>query len=79
MKERHVEADKTIYNARLVAKGYAQKGIDLNKIFSHILKTTSIWVLLHTTAYYDLELKQLDVIIAFLQGEENYMNQAEGS
>ena len=62
--------DNEQYNARLVAKGFAQKeGIDYNEIFSLVVNHTSIWVLLAIVAQFDLELEQIDVKITFLHGE----------
>ncbi|KAL5804930.1 hypothetical protein ACOSQ3_031730 [Xanthoceras sorbifolium] len=70
------------FKARLVAKGYAQKeGVDYNKVFSPIVKYSSIRILLALVAQFDLELVQLDVKTAFLHGdleEEIYMTQPEG-
>lgn len=45
---------------------WSQKGIDFNEVFSHVVRHTSIRVLL---ALFDLELEQLDVKTAFLHGE----------
>ena len=57
------------YKARLVAKGYTQKeGIDFVETFSPVAKFTSIRIISALTAYYDLELHQMDVKTAFLNG-----------
>jgi hypothetical protein len=70
------------YKSRLVAKGYSQKeGIDFHEIFSPVVKTVSIRIVLALVALLDLELEQLDVKTAFLHGdldEEIYMEQPEG-
>ncbi|KAK3031474.1 hypothetical protein RJ639_035509 [Escallonia herrerae] len=70
------------YKARLVANGFTQReGIDYNEIFSPVVKRTSIRVLLTMVALYDLELEQLDVKTAFIQGEleeQIFMRQPEG-
>ena len=70
------------YKARLVAKGYAQKeGINYNEVFSPVVKHSSIRILLALVAQLNLELTQLDVKTAFLNGdlkEDIYMTQPEG-
>ena len=70
------------YNARLVAKGYAQKeGIDYNEVFYPVVKHSFIRILLAMVAQLDLELVQMDVKIAFLHGdleEEIFMSQPDG-
>ena len=67
---------------KLVAKGYSQKeGINGTKIFSPIVKYTSIQLSLAIIAQDDLELEQLDVKATFLHGELEeriYMKQPEG-
>ena len=62
-----------------MAKGYSQKeGIDFSKVFSPVVRHTSIRVLLSIVAAQDLELEQMDVKTAFLHGhleERIYMEQ----
>ena len=63
-------------------KGVSQKeGIYFTKIFSLVVKMSSIRVILGLVATLDLECEQLDVETAFLHGEfeeEIYMEQQEG-
>jgi len=70
------------YKARVVARGFSQReGVDYNEIFSHVIRHTSIRMLLAIIANQDLELEQLDVKTAFLHGilaEEIYMTQSNG-
>ena len=70
------------YKARLVAKGFTQnKGIDYKKTFSLIPKKDSFCIVMVLVAHFDLELQQIDVKMAFLNGdleEEVYMKQPEG-
>ena len=67
---------------RLVAKGFTQKeGIDYKETFSPISKKDSIRIILALVAHFDLELQQMDVKTAFLNGDledEVYMKQPEG-
>jgi hypothetical protein len=70
------------YKSRLVAKGYSQtEGVDFNETFAPVAKFNSIRLLIALAAQYDLELHQMDVKTAFLNGdleEEIYMEQPEG-
>ncbi|CAD5191962.1 unnamed protein product, partial [Musa acuminata subsp. malaccensis] len=69
------------YKARLVAKGSQKEGIDYNKTFSPVSKKDSLRIIMTLVAHYDLELHQMDVKTAFLNGdldEEIYMEQPEG-
>nr|GEV29894.1 zinc finger, CCHC-type [Tanacetum cinerariifolium] len=70
------------YKARLVAKGYTQTpGIHYEEIISLVVDIRAIRILIAIPAYYDYEIWQMDVKIAFLNGylsEEVYMEQPEG-
>ena len=67
------------YKARLVAKGFTQKdGVNYKETFSPISKKDSFRIIMALVADYDLELHQMDVKTAFLNGnlnEEVYMDQ----
>ena len=70
---------KRRFKARLVVKGYSQrKNIDYAKIFSPVLKLTTIRILLSIVAAKNLHLEQMDVKTTFLHedlDEEIYMQQ----
>jgi hypothetical protein len=70
------------FKAHLVAKGYSQQEwVDYEKIFSPVVRHTSIRVVLALVAHYDMALEQMDVKIAFLHGdleEQIYLEQPEG-
>jgi len=78
------QADGSIdkFKARLVTKGFTQiVGIDYEETFSPVVRFASIRLLLALVAHLDLELFQMDVKTAFLNGnleEEIYMNQPIG-
>ena len=65
-----------------MAKGLTQReGIDYNEIFSPVLCNDSFRIIIALVAHYDLELHQMDVKTAFLNGDldENiYMAQPKG-
>ncbi|RVX10077.1 Retrovirus-related Pol polyprotein from transposon TNT 1-94 [Vitis vinifera] len=69
------------YKARLVAKGFTQKeDIDYKETFSPVSSKDSFRIIMTLVAHYDLELHQMDVKTAFLNGnidETIYMVQPE--
>ncbi|HVX00705.1 MAG TPA: reverse transcriptase domain-containing protein, partial [Candidatus Babeliaceae bacterium] len=68
--------------ARLVGKGYNQKeGVDYFETFAPVAKLSSIRALLALATHHDLEIHQMDVKCAFLNGvleEDIYMEQPQG-
>ncbi|KAK3030753.1 hypothetical protein RJ639_036557 [Escallonia herrerae] len=78
-----MKADGTIekYKARLVVKRYRQKeGLDYFDTYSPVTRITFIQILI--AAINNLEIHQMDVKTAFLNGdlnEEIYIEQPEGS
>ncbi|TQE08632.1 hypothetical protein C1H46_005724 [Malus baccata] len=82
--KRKLRPDGTIdkYKARLVAKGYRQKeGIDYFETYSPVARITSIRLLIAIASVYNLEIHQMNVKTAFLNGEideEIYMEQPKG-
>lgn len=72
----------TRYKARLVVRGFSQKpGEDYSETFAPVAKFTTMRMLLALAAHSDLQLQQMDVKTAFLNGvitESVYMCQPEG-
>ena len=79
-----LKADGTIdkYKARLVVQGFRQKeGLDFFDTYSPVSRITSIRTIICIAALRNLEIHQMDVKTAFLNGdleEEIYMKQPEG-
>ena len=65
-----------------MAKGFTQReGIDYNETFSPVLCKDSFRIIMALVAHYNLELHQMDVKTAFLNGnlyENVYMSQPKG-
>lgn len=81
--KRNAKGETVRYKARLVVKGFTQQeGIDYHETFSPVVKYTSIRFLLAIAAKFNLNIRQMDAVTAFLQGnlkEDIYMCQPEGS
>jgi hypothetical protein len=71
-----------IYKARLVTKSFKQiHGINYDETFSPVAMLKSVQILLAIAAYFDYEIWQIDVKIAFLNENmtgDVYMTQCEG-
>ena len=81
-KKMKVDGSVDKYKARLVIKGFRQKeGLDYFDTYSPVTRITSIRFVLAIAALRNLEIHQMDVKTAFLNGEleeEIYMEQPEG-
>ena len=70
------------YKARIVAQGFTQiEGVDYDETFTPVAKHTSLRVILALTAEHNLEVRQMDVKSAYLNGElkeEIYMEPPSG-
>ena len=82
--KKKLKADGSIdkYKARLVIKGFRQKqDLDYFDTYSPVTRITSIRMLIAIASILNLEIHQMDVKTAFLNGEleeEIYMQQPEG-
>ena len=66
-KEGIIYVKRPKHKVRLVARGFTQRdGVDFNEIFSHVVKHSSIRILLAMVTLLDLEFEQMDVKTTFL-------------
>ena len=81
-KKYKVDGSLDKYKVRLVAKGFTQQpGVDFVDTYSLVAKFALVRIIVVVAARLDLELHQLDIKIAFLNGdlkEEIYMDQPNG-
>ena len=80
--KRNGYGSKDRFKARFVAQGYSQvRGVDYEVVFSPVARYTSVRSLLALANAQDLEIHQMNVKTAFLNGSldcEIYMSQPEG-
>ena len=66
----------------MVAKDFTQQeGVDYTEIFAHVVKFTTVRLMLALCAFFNREMKQMDVKTVFLHGDLDkpiYMKQPEG-
>jgi hypothetical protein len=71
-----------IFKAQLIAKGFTQReGINYTETFSSVSYKYSLKIIMTLVAYYDLELYQMDIKMAFLNRDlfkNVYMAQSKG-
>jgi len=75
------DSSKPRYKARLVVKGCAQRPGEYGQLYAPVAMTPTLRTLLAKVAAEDLELHQLDICTAFLNGElgeEVWVKQPEG-
>ena len=70
------------YKLQIVARGFTQhEGVDYQEVFAPVANLESVRIVVSLAAKYDLELDQMDVLTAYLNGEleeELYMSPPEG-
>jgi len=70
------------FKAQIVTQGFSQvPGLDFTETFSSVARFTTLRIFLVLTAFLNLELHQVDVVGAYLQGdldEEIYIKVPDG-
>ncbi|BEJ13710.1 hypothetical protein CspHIS471_0308840 [Cutaneotrichosporon sp. HIS471] len=81
-RKRDADGNITKFKARLVARGFTQiHGVDYDETYAPVARMSSLRLLFTIAAIYDLELGQIDVEGAYLNGvieEEIYLNTPPG-
>lgn len=76
------DGNEEIYKARLVARGFKQKEkFDHSEVYAPVAKLPTLRILLAIACKYDLDIQQMDVKSAFLNGkidEEVYLEKPDG-
>ena len=68
-KKTNADDNITVYNSRLVAKGFRQvQVVDYDETFWPVVMLKSVRIMLAIAAFYDYEIWQMDVKTAFLNG-----------
>jgi hypothetical protein len=70
--KRDRDSNITKQKARFVVKGYKQRyGCDYNQTFTGVCKSVTWKLAIALAALFDLEIKQMDTVQAFLNSEAN--------
>ncbi len=82
--KRNSEGEIVKHKARLVARGFSQRpgfDFDEDRLYAPVVRMETLRILLVIAAMFDLEIEQVDIVGAYLNGqleEEIYMEQPQG-
>lgn len=68
-RKRCEQGDVTTYKARLVARGFQQRDVDMHEIYSPVAKLSSVRLFMSVCGMLKIKVFQLDVCSAFLYGD----------